>query len=84
MVILAFEERVERAGAQRFAEGKAEGMQQLILDAIKERFPALADQAQPQVEQIQDANALATLFRHLLTATTERDVRRILQLQEKQ
>jgi len=86
------EERIEKAGAQRFAEGiaqgrdegKAEGMQRLMLNMIKDRFPALADQAQPPIEQIQDADALETLFRHLLTATTERDVRQLLQIQENQ
>jgi hypothetical protein len=59
-------------------------MQRLMLDAIKERFPALANQAQPLIEQVQDTDALEMLFRHLLTATTERDVRQLLQSQEKQ
>jgi len=74
------QERVERG----ITQGIAQGMQRLILDAVKERFPALADQAQPLIERIQDTGVLETLFRHLLTATTERDVRCILQIQEKQ
>jgi hypothetical protein len=78
------EEKVERRFAQGRAEGRAEGMQQLILDAIKERFPALADQVQSQIEQMQDTDTLATLFRQLLAATTERDARQILHIQEKQ
>jgi hypothetical protein len=78
------EERVAQRRAEERAKGRAEGMQQLILDAIKARFPALADQAQPQIEQMQDTDALETLFRHLLTATTERDARQILQIQEYQ
>jgi hypothetical protein len=74
------EQRVAQIAEQRVAQG----MQRLILDAVKDRFPALADQAQPLIEQIQEADALETLFRHLLVATTERDVRRILHIQKKQ
>jgi hypothetical protein len=70
------EKRVER--------GVARGMQRLILAAIQDRFPTVADQAQPQLEQIQDTDTLETLFRQLMTATTERDVRRILHIQENQ
>jgi CRISPR/Cas system-associated protein Cas5 (RAMP superfamily) len=43
------ENRIEKAVAERAekiaAERVAQGMQRLILDAIKDRFPALADQA---------------------------------------
>jgi flagellar biosynthesis/type III secretory pathway protein FliH len=82
------EERIERAVAQRIAqghaEGKAEGMQRLMLDVIKDRFPVLADQAQLQIEQMRDAEALETLFRQLITATAEGEVRRILHIWEKQ
>jgi hypothetical protein len=82
------EERIERAVAQRVAQGvaqgRAEGMQRLMLDVIKDRFPALADQVQPQIEQIRDADALETLFQHLLTATTEKDARQILHIQDNQ
>jgi hypothetical protein len=74
------EERVERG----IAQGRAEGMQRLMLDVIKDRFPALTDQAQLQIERIQDADTLESLFRHLLTATNERDVRQLLQIQENQ
>jgi hypothetical protein len=77
-------ERAEKIAAERKAQGMAQGMQRLMLDAIKERFPALANQAQPRIERIQDTDALETLFRHLLTATTESDARRILQIQEQQ
>jgi hypothetical protein len=84
----AVAERAEKIAAERAekiaAERVAQGMQRLILDAIKDRFPALADQAQPQIEQIQDADALETLFRHLLAVTTEKDVRQLLQIQERQ
>jgi len=76
--------RVEKRVERGVARGRTEGMQRLILTAIKDRFPTLADQAQLQIEQIQDADTLETLFRHLMTATTERDVRRVLQIQENQ
>ena len=69
---------------QRIEQQVALHMQRLVLDMIKGRFPALANQAQPQIEQIQDADALETLFQHLLAATTEQDVRRILHIQEMQ
>ena len=78
------QERVERSRVQALEEGSAKGMQRLILAAVKDRFPTLADQAQSQVEQVQDSDALERLFLQLTTATTEKDVRRILQIQEKQ
>jgi flagellar biosynthesis/type III secretory pathway protein FliH len=82
------EERVERGIAQGIAqgrtEGRAEGMQRLILTAIKDRFPTVVAQAQPQIERVQDTDALEMLFRQLTTATTEREVRRILHIQESQ
>jgi hypothetical protein len=80
----AVQQRVAEAVEQRVAEGVAQQMQRLILNEIKERFPALADQAQLQIEQIRDADTLETLFRQLMTATTERDVRQILHIQENQ
>jgi flagellar biosynthesis/type III secretory pathway protein FliH len=56
------EERVERSHARGLEEGRTEGMQQLMPGVIKDRFPALADQAQLQIEQIHDTDALQTLF----------------------
>ena len=82
------ENRIERAAEQRaeqrVAQHVAQRMQRLVLDVIKNRFPALADQAQLQIELIQDADALETLFQHLLAATTEKEARQILQIQENQ
>jgi hypothetical protein len=66
------EKRVER--------GVARGMQRLILAAIQDHFPALADQAQLQIEQIQDTDTLETLFRHLMTTTTEEEARKLLHI----
>jgi hypothetical protein len=83
-VAQGIEQGIEQGMAQGMAQGRVEGMQRLMLDVIKDRFPALANQAQPHIEQIRDADTLETLFRRLIAATTEKDVRQILQIQESQ
>ena len=64
--------------AEGKVEGRAEGMQSLILVAIKNRFPTLATQVQPLIEQIQDTKKLEKLFLQLASATTENEVRQLL------
>jgi tRNA U34 5-carboxymethylaminomethyl modifying enzyme MnmG/GidA len=82
------QERVERSRAQALEEGKAQGevlsLQRLAIIALKRRFPTLLVQAQPQIKQIQNIDTLDELILQLASATTEREVRRILQIQEKQ
>lgn len=80
------QERVERSRAQALAEGEAKGqakgMQRLILAAIKDRFPRLATQTQPLIEQIQDTKKLEKLFLQLASATTEDEVRKLLNIKK--
>lgn len=73
-------ERIEKAVAQRIAQGLVEVMQTLIQVAIEECFPALADLAQPQIEQIQDANVLKTLCLQLISTSTENEARNLLHI----
>jgi hypothetical protein len=74
------QERVERG----ITLGEIRSLQRLAITAIKRRFPSLLDQAQTQIEQIQNTDTLDELILQLASATTEREVRRILQIQEKQ
>lgn len=82
------EKRSEKVGAQRFAQGVVKGeiqsLQRLAIIAIERRFPALLDQAQTRIEQIQNTDALDELILQLAAVMTEREVRQILQIQEKQ
>lgn len=47
---------------KRVERGYVEGMQQLIIAAVKDRFPALATQAHQQIAQIQKPDALKKIF----------------------
>ena len=64
---------------KRVERGQVEGMRRMMLTFIKSHFPSLATQTQQQIEQIQSPNALKKLFRQLTFATTEDEVRKLLQ-----
>jgi len=64
---------------KRVERRQVELAQQLIIEAIQSRFPALATQAQQQIAQIQKPNVLKKFFLQLTSATTEDEVRKLLQ-----
>jgi hypothetical protein len=72
------QERVERSRAQ----GEILGLQKAAMAPIKKRFPALLAQVQPLIEQIQKPDKLEELVLQLASATTEQEVRQILQIKK--
>jgi len=72
------QERVERGIAQEATSR----LQWSATTLIQQRFPALLVQAQPLIEQIQDANNLEKLFLQLASATTEDEVRQLLNIKK--
>jgi hypothetical protein len=63
---------------QTKATGKAEGLREGIVDAIKLRFPHLTDLARQKVNQINDPQKLHNLFVQLFAAPDEASVRSLL------
>ncbi len=63
---------------QTKATGKAEGLREGIVDAIKLRFPHLADLARQKVNQMNDPKKLHNLFVQLFAAPDEASVRSLL------
>lgn len=63
---------------QTKATGKAEGLREGIVDAIKLRFPHLADLARQKVNQMNDPQKLHNLFVQLFAAPDEASVRSLL------
>jgi hypothetical protein len=75
---LDVQERVERSRAQ----GEILGLQKAAMAPIKKRFPALLAQVQPLIKQIQKPDKLEELVLQLASATTEQEVRQILQIKK--
>ena len=72
------QERVERG----IAQGEILGLQKAAIAPVKKRFPALLAQVQPLIEQIQKPDKLEELILQLASATTEQEIRQILQIKK--
>ena len=64
---------------KRVERRQVELAQQLVIEAIQSRFPALATLAQQQIAQIQKPSVLKKFFLQLTSATTEDEMRKLLQ-----
>ncbi len=73
---------VRRIRAESEAKGKLEGELQAtkrtLINSVKARFPSLAELAQQQIEKITDINDLDILNMQISTASSEREVNRLL------
>lgn len=77
------QERIEKAEAKAIARGEAigqargeaRGKQNAILSLLNLRFPALEDQAQSAIHNIQDLQQLETLFKQMVLAADEQEAR---------
>ncbi len=73
---------VQRIRAESRAEGEAKGELQAtkrtLVNSIKARFPSLTELAQQQIEKIMDINDLDILNMQISTASSEHEVRRLL------
>ncbi len=67
------EEGLEEGLEKGRAEGRMEGMRQIILDTVQERFPALVDFAQQQLQPVNDLARLRQLHSRLVVATSVED-----------
>jgi hypothetical protein len=68
------QERIQRGITQEATSR----LQWSVTTLIQQRFPILLAQAQPLIEQIQDTKKLEKLFLQLASATTEDEVRQLL------
>ena len=69
---------VQRIRAESRAEGELEATKRTLINSIKARFPSLAELAQQQIEKITDINDLDILNMQISTASSEREVSRLL------
>ncbi len=73
---------VQRIRAESRAEGEAKGELQAtkrtLVNSIKARFPSLTELAQQHIEKIMDINDLDILNMQISTASSEHEVRRLL------
>ena len=63
---------------ERVARGKVEALQESVVEAVKEQYPALTDLAQERVLLITQPQALRTLAKQIYRAPDETAVRWLL------
>lgn len=69
---------VQRIRAESRAEGELQATKRTLVNSIKARFPSLTELAQQQIEKITDINDLDILNMQISTASSEHEVRRLL------
>jgi hypothetical protein len=77
-------ERAEKLAAEIIAQermaGEISSLQRLATIALKRKFPALLNQAQRRIEQMQHIETLDELILQLASASTEDEARKLLQI----
>ena len=72
--------RVKKGKKEGIVEGRLQEARNLIMHLISKRFPVLEQLARSQIEQITTLSELNQLFTQLLDATSEAEVRKLLNL----
>ena len=77
-------ERVEKGEKRGEKRGEIQALQQSILMLVQKRFPLLAAQARPKIEQIQQVEELKQLLLQVPFVANEAEARQLLSLQASQ
>ena len=74
-------ERMEKSRIEGRAEGEVQALQRSILLLLQKRFPLLAAQAQPRIEQIQQAEKLEQILLQVPFVANEAETWQLLSMQ---